>query len=97
MRALANVEVKAHRLARWGAVEITGRTWHTTTATVQGDSGTYKVEIFPQLDIASTCECTAFGFQRDCSHVRAVHLYESYGAIWQAERRAQERQNLRED
>ena len=36
---MANVEVKAHRLARWGAVEITGRTLNVTTAKVKGDSG----------------------------------------------------------
>ena len=93
MRAL-NVEVKAHRLARSDAVQIVFRGRDIMQAYVEGDNGTYMVQITP---VGSVCTCTAWGFRHDCSHVRAVHLYESYGAIWQAERRAQDRQNLRED
>ncbi len=89
---MANVEVKAHRLARWGRVEITGRTLNTTIATVEGDSGTYEVTIYPELAYGATCQCGAFYFNRDCSHIRAVCLYESYGAIWQAEQRAKQRE-----
>ena len=95
MRALANVEVKAHRLARSDAVQITSRDRGVLRAKVQGDSDSYLVEITPA---GSVCTCVASSvFHRLCSHIRALHLYESYGAIWQAERRAQDRQNLRED
>ncbi len=89
---MANVEVKAHRLARWGAVTVTGRTQNTTTATVEGDTATYRVTIYPELATGATCQCVAFDFNRDCSHIRAVFLYESYGAIWQAEQRAKQRE-----
>ena len=91
---MANVEVKAHRLARSDAVKIVARVPNYIDATVQGDSAAYRVEITPA---GSRCECTAFGFRHDCSHIRALHLYESYGAIWQAERRAQDRERQRED
>ena len=91
---MANVEVKAHRLARSDAVQITYRGEGVVRATVTGDTNDYEVEITPA---GASCTCVAFRFLPACSHIRALHLYESYGAIWQAERRARDRQNLRED
>lgn len=98
---MANVEVKAHRLARTpGAVSVVTSLGDLSApivpydselhADVEGDSATYRVEITPT---DSRCECAAYQFgTRPCSHIRAVFLYESYGAIWQAEQRAKQRE-----
>ena len=71
---MANVEVKAHRLARDGSVQPIVAPFGIFRATVRGESGTYAVEITPN---GSTCECVASHFKARCSHIRAVYLFHT--------------------
>lgn len=69
---MSNAEVKAHRLARSGAVTILAE-GDSTEAEVVGDTGIYQVLLPSQK--APTCTCVAATFGSDCSHIRAVWLY----------------------
>jgi hypothetical protein len=92
---MSNLEVKAHRIARTpDAVTITRREGVTIEADIRGDTATYHVAIDPS---GSRCQCTAHQMgRRMCSHIKALHLYETYGAVWAAERRARTRQLQRD-
>ena len=91
---MSNLEVKAHRIARdEDAITIAHRENDYVAADIVGDSAIYRVQLTPG---GSRCECVAFTVgHRVCSHIKALHLYEAYGAIWQAERRARIREASR--
>lgn len=70
---MSNAEVKAHRLARSGAVSILAEAGGVVEAEVVGDTGIYQVTLSAQR--GPTCTCVAATFGSDCSHIRAVWLY----------------------
>ncbi len=84
---------KGLRLARGGAVTIdyASDDWPAYyKATVEGDTDTYRVEVNP--DGTSECECAASQLgHRTCSHIQAVVLYGQNASLYEAERKARER------
>lgn len=88
------VKVKAEAYARAGAVTITRSTDDTLVAQVVGRGGTYTVSVDP-AGHSCTCPAGASG-HRQCSHLMAAVLYERWGALWDAERRAGARQARRD-
>ena len=70
MSSADNIEVKATRLARGGAVTIhyTSDDWPAyIQATVEGDTDTYDVEVNPDGTADCTCPAATLG-HRACSH-----------------------------
>lgn len=83
------VNEKAERLARAGRVSDLVVDGEFLSATVEGDSGTYRVNRDPE---GWRCECPAFEHgHRMCSHIGAAGLYERWGEVYDSERAARER------
>ena len=65
-------DVKAQRLLATGRVHIPD----VERVIVDGDSGRWVVT-YTDTDGRWECECDAYAYRRDCSHVRAVRLITS--------------------
>ena len=85
---------KAEAYAKGGAVTVTVSNADTLIAQIDGNTGSYTVVVAPA---GSSCTCPANTLgHRVCSHIRAAELYERWGALWDAERRAAARQAARD-
>lgn len=84
---------KAERLARGGAVTSLLTQGDLLSATVEGDSGTWKVTRDPDGWVCA-CPANQLG-HRMCSHIGAVALYERWGKVYEAEIRARRRMAAR--
>ena len=85
---------KAERLAKSGAVTSLLVEGDLLTATVEGDTDTWKVHRDPD-GWSCTCPAHTLG-HKACSHIGAVALYERWGKVYEAERKARERIARRE-
>lgn len=86
---------KAERLAKTGAVTSLLVEGDLLTATVEGDTGTWKVHRDPE-GWSCTCPAHTLG-HKTCSHIGATALYEKYGVMYDAEARARLRMARRDE
>lgn len=80
------INEKAERLAKGGAVSSLLVQGDLLTATVEGDTGTWKVHRDPD-GWSCTCPANTLG-HKACSHIGATALYERWGPVYEAEARA---------